>query len=46
MFYIGGFIMKTRKENIKPKRFKKLKWYRYILKKKEVSFGLLPERKD
>ena len=38
--------MKTRKENINPKRFEKLKLYRYILKKKEVSFGQKPERKD
>ena len=45
MFYIGGFIMKTIKENMNSKELKN-EIYRYILKKKGVSLGQKPERKN
>ena len=45
MCYIGWFIMKSIKENINSKEFKN-GMYRYILKKKEVSLGQKPERKN
>jgi len=45
MCYIGGFIMKSIKENTNSKEFKN-GMYRYILKKKEVSLGQKPERKN